>query len=116
MSSADWMNMDAFLRQAPMAVLLVIAVAYLTSFPAVSRGFVLLSLGLVTFGVCLGRFGARRVIYRAASRGRYLETAVVVGVNHQAIDVARQLNQNPSTSTRVIGFLSDYRPKGSRRG
>jgi lipopolysaccharide/colanic/teichoic acid biosynthesis glycosyltransferase len=96
-----------------MAVLLVIAVAYLTSFPAVSRGFVLLSLGLVTFGVCLGRFGARRVIYRAASRGRYLETAVVVGVNHQAIDVARQLNQNPSTSTRVIGFLSDYRPKGS---
>lgn len=101
------------LAASAMAVLLVIAVAYLTSFAAVSRGFVLLALGFVTFGVCLGRFGARRVIYRAASLGRYLETAVVVGVNHQAIDVARQLNQNPSTSTRVIGFLSDYRPKGS---
>lgn len=96
-----------------MTVLLVIVIGYLATFPSMSRGFVLLSLGLVTFWVCLGRFASRRLIYRAASRGRFLETVVIVGVNDQAIDVARQLNRNPSTSTRVIGFLSDYRPRGS---
>jgi lipopolysaccharide/colanic/teichoic acid biosynthesis glycosyltransferase len=96
-----------------MTVLMAIVIAYLTRFPVVSRGFVLLSLGLVTLWVCLGRFGVRRMIYRAARRGQYLETTVVVGVNRQAIDAARQLNRSLSASTRVVGFLSDYRTKGS---
>ena len=96
-----------------MTVLFVIVVAYLTTFAAVSRGFLLLSLGLVTFWVCLGRFAVRRVIYQAARKGRCLDAAIVVGVNRQAIDVARQLGNSPSASIRVVGFLSDYRPKGS---
>jgi len=96
-----------------MTLLFVIVVAYLTTFATVSRGFLLLSLGLVTFWVCLGRFSVRRVIYRAARSGRYLDVAIVVGVNHQAIDVARQLVNSPSASICVVGFLSDYRPKGS---
>lgn len=94
-------------------VLLAVVIAYLTALPEVSRGFALLSLALVTFGVSVGRFTLRRRIYHDARRGRCLDTAVVVGVNRQAIDVARRLNRNPSASTRVVGFLSDYRAQGS---
>jgi lipopolysaccharide/colanic/teichoic acid biosynthesis glycosyltransferase len=96
-----------------MAVLIVIVVSYLTTFVAVSRGFLLLSLGLVTLSVCLGRFAVRRAIYRAARHGRCLETAVIVGVNSESIRVAHQLSRNSSASITVAGFLSDFRPKGS---
>lgn len=76
-------------------------------------GFLAASIGFVTVAVAAGRFGIRRLIYRLAARGRFLDRVIVVGTNRQAVAVARQLAQSLPASAQVIGFVSDDRPIGS---
>jgi lipopolysaccharide/colanic/teichoic acid biosynthesis glycosyltransferase len=96
-----------------LAVLAVIVFLYLETRPYVSRGFIFLSLVVVAFLVCLGRFLVRRLIYAAANRGWFLDRVLVVGTNRQAIAVAQQLSRNLSASSEVVGFLSEYLPIGA---
>lgn len=94
-------------------VLTIVIVVYLTISADVSRGFIALALVLVTGLVWAGRFSARRLIYRAATRGRFLDRVLVVGANRQAIAVADQLRSSPAASCDVVGFVSDYVPVGT---
>src|ERR1700730_4905685 len=94
-------------------VVTIVIVVYLTISADVSRGFVGLALPLVTALVWSGRFGARRLIYRAATRGRFLNRVLIVGANRQAIAVADQLRSSPAASCDVVGFLSEYVPVGA---
>jgi lipopolysaccharide/colanic/teichoic acid biosynthesis glycosyltransferase len=91
----------------------VIAIAYLSADITISRGFLLSAAIAIVVLVGFWRFIARRLIYAAARRGRALDAAVIVGSNRQAAAVAEELLTSPPASCDVVGFLSDYLPRGS---
>jgi lipopolysaccharide/colanic/teichoic acid biosynthesis glycosyltransferase len=93
--------------------LAVIVFAYVRVNPYIARGFLLASLVTVVTLVGCGRFAMRRYIYSQARRGLPLDRVVVVGTNRHAISVAQQLVDSPSSSAAVVGFLSEYMPKGT---
>ena len=93
--------------------LAVIVVAFLGT-RVISRGFLFMAMALVILLACAGRFVLRRTLYFAASRGLRLDRVVILGTNRHAIAVARQLDQTPSASCIVEGFLSDYLPVGAK--
>jgi putative colanic acid biosysnthesis UDP-glucose lipid carrier transferase len=88
--------------------LIIVILTYLIQIVGLSRGFLLLALGGVTFYVCFSRFMVRRVIYQAAKRHRPLDRILVIGANQQAVAIARLLNRSPSAASDVAGFLSEY--------
>jgi lipopolysaccharide/colanic/teichoic acid biosynthesis glycosyltransferase len=93
--------------------LAIIAVDYLTAVIPLSRGFLMSAALINVFLIGLWRFSLRRVIYQAARGGRHLDTALIVGSNRQAAAVAEELLTSPPASCDVVGFLSDYLPRGS---
>jgi undecaprenyl-phosphate galactose phosphotransferase len=89
-------------------VLIVVVMTYLIQVVALSRGFVVLALGGVTFAVWVGRFSVRRFIYRVASRGMPLDRILIVGANRQAVAIATLITRSRSAASCVTGFLSEY--------
>ncbi len=92
-----------------------IAVAYATVLP-LSRAFLVLSFTLVTLGLCLNRFCARRFTYSLARRGRRIDRILIVGASKQGLATAVRLQDSPSASAEVCGFLDEYRAVGQRIG
>jgi lipopolysaccharide/colanic/teichoic acid biosynthesis glycosyltransferase len=97
------------------ALFAAIVLAYATVEP-LSRGFLLFAWSLVTFGVCLGRFGVRRLIYFLSRRGHRLDRVLIVGASKQGLAMAVRLEQSPSASTEICGFLDEYRSVGQTVG
>ena len=88
-----------------------IALAYAIVLP-LSRGYLVLALGLGILAVCANRFLVRRLIYRLARRGHRLDRVLVVGASREGVALATQLQGSPSASAEVVGFLDEYRPVG----
>lgn len=88
-----------------------IAVAYAVVLP-LSRGYLVLALGLGIVAVCVSRFFVRRAIYTLARRGHRLDRVLVVGASKEGLALAARLNASASASTDVVGFLDEYRPLG----
>ncbi len=97
------------------ALFAAIVLAY-TIVEPLSRGFLLFAWLLVTFGVCLGRFGVRRLIYFLARHGHLLDRVLILGASKQGLAMAFRLEQSPSASTEICGFLDEYRPVGQTVG
>ncbi len=93
--------------------LAIIVFAYLREQPTIARGFLLMALVSTVALVSLGRFWVRRYVYAQWRHGRPLDRVIVVGTGRQATAVARQLADSASASMRVLGFVSEYMPKGS---
>jgi lipopolysaccharide/colanic/teichoic acid biosynthesis glycosyltransferase len=60
------------------------------------------------------RFLVRRLVFRLHEAGLFVRKWLIVGADQHAAAVAVQLNSPKSKGIRVIGFLDDYRPLGSR--
>jgi exopolysaccharide biosynthesis polyprenyl glycosylphosphotransferase len=80
----------------------------------VARGWVLLSWGLVTLMVILGRFLLRRAIQHMRLRGRFLTTVLVVGANEEGQAIAEQLRANRKAGIWIAGFADDELARGSQ--
>jgi lipopolysaccharide/colanic/teichoic acid biosynthesis glycosyltransferase len=99
---------------AAMTTLGVIVFAYVRVQPYISRGFLLVSLVAVVLAVVVGRFAVRRFIYARRAAGQPLDRVLVVGSSRHAVSLAAQLMDSVSASTEVVGFLSEYLPRGTR--
>jgi len=91
----------------------ILILAFLADQP-ISRGALVLAWLLAMPFVCGSRFLIRRVIFRLRESGRFVRRWLIVGTGAHAVAVARQLNWPASAGARVVGFLDDYRPVGSR--
>lgn len=101
---------------ATFALAAVVMASYLYYQVTVSRGFLLTTWAISLLLVPLARFLVRRLVRRWAGGGRVLRQVLVVGANQQGLAIAKELAGNPVASARVLGFLDEYRPTGSRLG
>ena len=95
-----------------LAVGALVTVTYFQQTPYISRGFLILTWGLVLAFLCGGRWVVRRGIHLRAARGRCLNRVLVVGANRHGLAIAGQLQASRSASSHVVGFLDDYHPVG----
>lgn len=87
--------------------------AFLSDQP-VSRSTLALPLLLSAPLVVGWRFLVRRVVFRLHEAGLFVRKWLIVGADQHAAAVALHLNAPKSKGIRVVGFLDDYRPLGSR--
>jgi exopolysaccharide biosynthesis polyprenyl glycosylphosphotransferase len=93
--------------------MLIIFVSFLVPEFIVARGWLLLSWLTITALVILGRFLARRVVYRLRRRGRFLTRMLVVGADDEGRAIAAQLAGNQSAGIQILGFVDDQAARGS---
>lgn len=76
------------------------------SAPPLSRAWLIMAWVLATFFVCGGRFVARRVAYGMRRRGRFVEPAIVIGANAEAIALSRQFSNSVHSGLRLRGVIA----------
>jgi FlaA1/EpsC-like NDP-sugar epimerase len=103
----------AVVKAGSYAIGLILILAFLADEP-VSRGALLLFWLLAMPFVIVGRFLIRRLVFKLRESGRLVRNWLIVGGGAHAAAVAKQLNWPASAGIRVVGFLDDYRPVGSR--
>lgn len=92
-------------------VIAVILISFFwRDFALVSRGWILLSLGLSIFILNGDRFFMRRVGYWLRRRGWLMSRTLIVGANEQGLAMARQWMEHPESGVKVVGFLDDFKP------
>jgi lipopolysaccharide/colanic/teichoic acid biosynthesis glycosyltransferase len=95
-------------------VVLVMISFFWREMATLSRGWLVMS--WIFASVCLGgeRFLARRLVRRLRRRGWFVSTVLVVGASDQGVAMARQWLDNPTCGMRVLGFLDDFKPVGTK--
>jgi len=88
-------------------VILVLFVAFLAPIFIVSRGWLLLTWGLATITVVLGRFVFRRFVYAMRKRGWFLRRTIIVGVNEEGRILAEQLTDTAHSGCQILGFIGE---------
>lgn len=79
----------------------------------IARGWLIVAWFFSLIGVGLGRFWARRVVYRLRERGYLLASAVIVGANQEGRWLAEQLLKSKTSGLRLIGFIDEKVPAGT---
>lgn len=79
----------------------------------VSRGWLLFTWVISIALIVVGRFIARRVVYRLRRSGLFNARVLIVGANDQGVAMAHQWRQSPSSGMEIIGFLDDFKPIGT---
>jgi exopolysaccharide biosynthesis polyprenyl glycosylphosphotransferase len=93
---------------------LVLVVLFLVESLIVSRGLLVLHWLFAVVFVSGARFQFRRVIYRLRRRGYFLSPVVIAGANPEGIALAEQLDEWAASGMRLVGFVDDELPAGSR--
>jgi exopolysaccharide biosynthesis polyprenyl glycosylphosphotransferase len=88
-------------------VILVLFVAFITPVFIVSRGWLLLTWGLASTMVGVGRFAFRRVVYAMRKRGWFLKRTVIVGANEEGRILAEQLSDIAHSGCQILGFIGE---------
>lgn len=84
-------------------------------FMTISRGWLFVSLGLITLFVLGHRFFVRQVGRWLRRRYGWLTARVlIVGANDQGVAVARQWHSSANLGMHVVGFLDDFKPIGTK--
>lgn len=91
----------------------VVLLSFLYEGLTISRGWLLLTWGLVTGLACLGRFIARRALHTLQRRGYFLTPTLIVGGNDEGVALAEQLTARGNVGVRVLGFIDPHLPVGS---
>lgn len=92
---------------------LLLIAAFLSDQP-VSRGNLVLPVLFSVPFVIGWRFMVRRLVFRLHEAGLFVRKWLIVGADQHSAAVALHLNAPKSKGIRVVGFLDDYRPLGSR--
>lgn len=94
-------------------IMLVMVILFLFPDLIIARGWLLLAWFLVTGLMGVGRFMARRLVYRLRTRGYLRVPMVIVGANEEGRAVAEQLVSNPTAGVWLAGFVDDHLPEGT---
>ncbi len=89
------------------AVLVVVAAGFFQPNFYLARGWILISWLSAFFFTALGRFLLRRLVYFMRTRGWFLENALIVGLNDEAISIAEQLQFTRNSGLRLFGYISN---------
>lgn len=73
----------------------------------IARAWLILSWGLISFNVVVGRFAYRRIIHWARSKGRFMSRVLIIGANEEGQAIAQQLKGNPKAGVNIVGFADD---------
>jgi len=97
-----------------LATVLVIATGFIWPDFVVARGWLLLA-WVFTF-LCAGgaRFWLRRLIYGLRRRGYFVVPALIVGINGEALALAKQLASWDTSGLNLLGFVGAGVPVGQR--
>jgi len=96
------------------AMMTIIVAGFAQPELVLARGWVLLSWVLAILFSALGRFAVRRIVYTMRDRGLFTKNAIVVGADSEGEAVAEQLIGAPTCGLRLVGFLDDEKPIGSK--
>ncbi len=94
-------------------VIIIVASFFWRQTVPLSRGYILLALGLSIGILIIERFTLRRVGYALRRHGWLTERALIVGASDQGSAIAAQWLSNPTSGMEVIGFVDDFKPVGS---
>lgn len=111
---SDYKEFVQVIKASTFAVLALIILSFLNPGAPLSRGWVLLSWGLVIVLVTGARLVVRQAIVRQRQRGRLVTRTLIIGVTEYAKVIARQLNGDRRAGFQVVGFLDDYLPAGAQ--
>ena len=92
----------------------LVTLSFLERQTSLSRGWLLIAWGLSIAFLGLARFGFRRLIFAQRSKGRFVASVLIVGANGQGRAIAQQLSPAERSGVRVVGFLDDFLPIGTR--
>ena len=95
------------------AIMVVIFASFLVPEFRIARGWLLLSWLTITALVILGRFCARRVVYRFRNRGHFMTRMLIVGADDEGRAIAEQFASNRSAGIQLVGFVDDHAVRGS---
>lgn len=88
-------------------MMFIIVLTFLYPTLIVARGWVVLSWLLVSASVGLERFGFRRIIHQLRINGYFVKRIIIVGANEEGKAIAQQLQHNPKTGIKIVGFVDD---------
>ncbi len=94
-------------------MLALIGISFLDKTLIMSRGWLLLTWFLAVCLVGGSRFGFRRLLRLAHRHDWLLTPTVIVGANDEGKALAQQFLENPSSGTRILGFIDDTLPIGA---
>jgi len=94
----------------------VAVAAFLEPNLQISRGWLLLAGALAVLLVASERFLARRAVRLLRRRGLFQVLGLIVGANEEGQALADQLLQTERSGLRLLGFLDDRLPAGTRVG
>jgi lipopolysaccharide/colanic/teichoic acid biosynthesis glycosyltransferase len=80
----------------------------------ISRGWLLSAWGFTVLYLVIARRVMRHALALARSKGRCLSRFVIIGANEHSRALARRFEPATASGVRVIGFLDDYLPAGTR--
>lgn len=98
---------DLVFRSSTFGLLPVVVAGFLEPRFIIARGWLLIAWALAFCLVTLGRFTARRVIYRLREKGRFLSPAVIVGANQEGRWIAEQLLRSSASGLHLVGFIDE---------
>ncbi|HEX5415653.1 MAG TPA: sugar transferase [Chloroflexota bacterium] len=94
-------------------IVVLIVVSFLDTTLNISRGWLVLTWCLSILFVVGLRFSNRRFLRHLRRRGFFTTPTVIVGANEEATALADQFLADPSSGTRVLGFIDDTFPVGT---
>jgi exopolysaccharide biosynthesis polyprenyl glycosylphosphotransferase len=92
---------------------LTVLVTFFLPFVRVSRGWIAMAWILAFLFVGISRFSFRRVAYFLRSRGILNYRTLIIGTDDEALAIATQLSNSPTTGAKVVGFVSNHIPSSS---
>jgi exopolysaccharide biosynthesis polyprenyl glycosylphosphotransferase len=98
-------------RAVSIGFLTVVIVGFLEPGFILARGWLLLAWMLSFLFVSAGRFLMRRLAYSLRRRGYFLSSALMIGVNDEALSLAQQLVSWKTSGLNVVGFVDDCIPR-----
>jgi len=86
-------------------MMLVVVLTFVDDEFVIARGWLVMSWLLACVLVCSGRVLLRRVAYGFRKRGYFVEPAIIVGTNSEAVALATQLHNSRYSGLAVLGFI-----------
>lgn len=86
-------------------MMLVVILSFMDEDFVIARGWLVMSWMLACVLVCGGRLLLRRVAYNLRKLGYFVESAIIVGTNSEAMALAAQLRNSSFSGVAVLGFV-----------
>jgi exopolysaccharide biosynthesis polyprenyl glycosylphosphotransferase len=90
-------------------MILVVLATFIEPNFVVARAWLLMFWLLSSFFVTTSRFVLRRTAYQLRHKSYFVTPVIIIGTNEEAMALAQQLSNSPTSGVKVIGFISETR-------